>query len=167
MPRVKISQARRGVRSLDIEIGRLRDLDIKELRARWHTQSGRRPPEHLPRHLLFRLLAYRLQSEALGDLDGECQRLLKSSATPSAAGKNSTSLNGLASTIQKGTILTREWKGRVHRVAVLTNGFAWNGDTYPSLSKVAFAITGTRWNGPRFFGLRDQPSLNRRLSDDC
>ena len=55
-------------------------------------------------------------------------------------------------------MLAREWNGRMHRVAVLADGFAWNGKTYPSLSKVAFAITGTRWNGPRFFGLRDKPS---------
>jgi hypothetical protein len=157
MPRVKISQAQRAAKSLDIEIARLRDLDIKELRARWHTQTGRRPPEHLPRHLLFRILAYRLQTEALGDLDDECKRVLKSSTPSKGAGKKQAGLNGLAGTIQKGTILTREWKGRVHRVAVLANGFAWNGDTYPSLSKVACAITGTRWNGPRFFGLRDQP----------
>jgi hypothetical protein len=156
MPRVKISRARRGAKSVDIEIARLRDLDIKELRARWHTQSGRRPPGHLPRHLLFRLLAYRHQAEALGDLDGEYQRLLGSSALSKAAGEQPARLNDV-STIQKGTILTREWKGRVHRVAVLANGFAWNGGTYPSLSKAACAITGTRWNGPRFFGLRDQP----------
>lgn len=157
MPRVKINRAQHSAKSLDIEIAHLRDLDIKELRARWHTQSGRRPPEHLPRHLLFRLLAYRLQAEALGDLDGEYKRLLERSVPFKAAGKKSANLNGLVSTIQKGTILTREWKGRVHRVAVLAKGFAWNGDTYPSLSKVAWAITGTRWNGPRFFGLRDQP----------
>ena len=50
----------------------------------------------------------------------------------------------------------------MHRVAVLADGFAWNGKTYPSLSKVAFAITGTRWNGPRFFGLRDKPSKGAR-----
>ena len=55
-------------------------------------------------------------------------------------------------------MLAREWNGRMHRVAVLADGFAWNGKTYPSLSKIALAITGTRWNGPRFFGLRDQPS---------
>jgi hypothetical protein len=157
MPRIKINRAQRSAKSLDIEIAHLRDLDIKELRARWHTQSGRRAPDHLPRHLLFRLLAYRLQAEALGDLDGEYQRLLESSVPLKATSKQSASLNGFVSTIQKGTVLTREWKGRVHRVAVLTNGFAWNGDTYSSLSKVACAITGTRWNGPRFFGLRDQP----------
>ena len=62
-------------------------------------------------------------------------------------------------------MLEREWNGRMHRVAVLTDGFAWNGKTYPSLSKVAFAITGTRWNGPRFFGLRDKPSKEARHED--
>src|SRR5207249_1189786 len=56
-----------------------------------------------------------------------------------------------------GTVLRREWNGQVQRVAVLTDGFVWNGKTYPSLSKVAFAITGTRWSGPKFFGLRDKP----------
>ena len=55
-------------------------------------------------------------------------------------------------------MLGREWNGQMQRVTVLADGFAWNGKTYPSLSKVAFAITGTRWNGPKFFGLRDKPS---------
>ncbi|MDX6567325.1 MAG: hypothetical protein QOE10_2987, partial [Gaiellales bacterium] len=58
--------------------------------------------------------------------------------------------------VRPGTVLDREWKGRMHRVAVLSDGFAWNGKTYPSLSKTAHAITGTRWNGPRFFGLRER-----------
>ena len=62
-------------------------------------------------------------------------------------------------------MLGREWNGRMHRVTVLADGFAWNGKTYPSLSKVAFAITGTRWNGPKFFGLRDKPSKGRRHED--
>jgi hypothetical protein len=57
---------------------------------------------------------------------------------------------------QAGTVLGREWNGRMHRVAVLGEGLVWNGQTYPSLSKVALAITGTRWNGPKFFGLRDK-----------
>jgi Protein of unknown function (DUF2924) len=55
-----------------------------------------------------------------------------------------------------GTVLVREWDRRSQRVMVMADGFAWNGQTYDSLSKVAFAITGTRWNGPRFFGLRDK-----------
>jgi hypothetical protein len=60
--------------------------------------------------------------------------------------------------LRPGTLLGREWNGQMHRVSVLSDGFAWNGKTYPSLSRVAFAITGTRWNGPKFFGLRDKPS---------
>ena len=55
-------------------------------------------------------------------------------------------------------MLVREWDGQLHRVMVLADGFAWNDKIYPSLTKVAFALTGTRWNGPRFFGLRDKPS---------
>ena len=55
-----------------------------------------------------------------------------------------------------GTVLVREWDRQSQRVMVMADGFAWNGQTYDSLSKVAFAITGTRWNGPRFFGLRDK-----------
>jgi hypothetical protein len=60
--------------------------------------------------------------------------------------------------VRPGTVLGREWNGQMQRATVLENGFAWKGKTYPSLSKIALAITGTRWNGPRFFGLRDKPS---------
>ncbi len=54
-----------------------------------------------------------------------------------------------------GTILIREWNGITHRAIAVDNGFLWDGTRYDSLSAIAFAITGTRWNGPRFFGLRD------------
>jgi Protein of unknown function (DUF2924) len=67
-------------------------------------------------------------------------------------------LSRFAASLKPGTMLGREWSGQMQRVAVRADGFAWNGKTYLSLSKVAFAITGTRWNGPKFFGLRDQPS---------
>ena len=61
-----------------------------------------------------------------------------------------------------GTVLTREWNGQMHRVMVVKDGFAWDGRSYDSLSTVAFAITGTKWNGPRFFGLRDQKPAEMR-----
>jgi hypothetical protein len=63
-------------------------------------------------------------------------------------------------------MLAREWNGRMHRVAVLAEVFAWNGKTYPSLSKIALAITGTRWNGPRFFGLRHRRDRRRCDHED-
>ncbi len=158
MPRVKIGPALPDSRPLDVEIARLRDLDIGDLQARWHTVFRRRPSPHLPRHLLFRVLAYRLQVERFGDLDGESQRLLDGAGTPEDAGKRAAEANRLTADVRPGTMLAREWNGRMQRVAVLADGFAWNGKTYPSLSKIALAITGTRWNGPRFFGLRDKPS---------
>jgi hypothetical protein len=64
--------------------------------------------------------------------------------------------------LRPGILLTREWNGHLQRIMVLADGFSWNGKTYRSLSKVAFAITGARWNGPRFFGLRDRPSMEAR-----
>jgi hypothetical protein len=112
----------------------------------------------LPRHLLFRVLAYRLQADRLGDLDGESRRLLDRSESPEHAGQRAVAFGRRIAELHPGTILAREWNGRMQRVAVIADGFAWNGKTYPSLSKVAFAITGTRWSGPKFFGLRDKPS---------
>ena len=159
MPRVRIGPALPDRTALDIEIARLRDLDIAGLRSRWHTVFGRRPPPHIPRHLLFRILAYRLQADRLGDLDDASRRLLDGSGSPDKAGQNAANLVRRIADVRPGTSLGREWNGRLQRVTVVADGFAWNGKTYPSLSQVAFAITGTRWNGPRFFGLRDKPAL--------
>ena len=134
----------------------MRDLDITALRSRWHNVLGRPAPPHLARHLLFRILAYGVQANRLGDLDSQSQHLLDRSDTPEKAAQKAANRQRRVD-VRPGTILAREWNGRMQRVAVLVDGFAWNGKTYPSLSKVAFAITGTRWNGPRFFGLRDTP----------
>jgi hypothetical protein len=158
MPRVRIGPALPDREALDVEIAQLRDLDVQRLRSRWQTAFGRRPPPHLSRHLLFRTLAYRLQTDRWGDLDGESRRLLDRSGSPEQAGRNAVELSWRTAAIQPGTLLSREWNGRMQRVAVLADGFAWNGKTYQSLSQLAFAITGTRWNGPRFFGLRDRPA---------
>jgi Protein of unknown function (DUF2924) len=158
MPRVKIGPALPDRRTIEVEIAHLRDLDLGGLRSRWHAVFGRRAPPHLPRHLLFRVLAYRLQADLLGDLDGESQRLLDRSVSPEDAGHRAVKLARRTSDLRPGTVLGREWNGQMQRVLVLADGFAWSGKTYPSLTKVAFAITGTRWSGPKFFGLRDQPS---------
>jgi hypothetical protein len=115
-------------------------------------------PSPAPHHLLFRVLAYRLQADQLGDLDAEAVRLLDRSGSPEKAGQRAVSVGQRTAELRPGTMLGREWNGQMHRVAVLTEGFAWNGKTYRSLTKVAFAITGTRWGGPKFFGLRDRRS---------
>jgi hypothetical protein len=158
MPRVKIGPAKPDRKSVDVEIALLRDLDVLELRIRWQNSFGGLPPRQLPRHLLFRVLAYRLQADQLGDLDGESQRLLDRTGSPEDAGQRAVDLGRRNAELRPGTVLGREWYGHMQRVTVLANGFSWNGKTYPSLSKAAFAITGTRWNGPRFFGLRAKSS---------
>jgi hypothetical protein len=134
----------------------LRDLDVGELRTGWHIVFRRRAVLHLPRHVLFRVLADRLQAIQLGGLDVESQRIPDRSGSPEDSGQRG--LEPADRKSEAGTLLGREWNGQMHRVAVLAGGFAWNGRTYPSLSKVAFAITGTRWNGPKFIGSRDKPS---------
>jgi hypothetical protein len=157
MPRVMIDPAVPDRESLDNEIARLRGLDVGDLRARWHTVFRRRAPPHLPRHLLFRISAYRLQADHLGDLDPDTRRLLDRSGDPIEIGRLVADFNLPKTELRPGTLLTREWDGHLQRVMVLADGFTWNGKTYRSLSKVAFAITGTRWSGPRFFGLGDKP----------
>src|SRR6266404_2724252 len=153
MRRVVIDPAVPDREALDKEIARLRGLDVGDLRARWHTMFRRAAPPHLPRHLLFRVLAYRLQAAQLGDLDADARRVLDRLVAD---------LNRSRTELRPGTLLTREWDGHLQQVMVLADGFTWNGKTYRSLSKVAFAITGSRWNGPRFFGLRDRPSSEAR-----
>jgi hypothetical protein len=141
-------------RSLDDEIAHLRDLDLHGLRARWKGLFRQQTPPHLPRHLLFAVLAYRLQADALGDLNPATARLLRQIATTGAAleaSRLTEAFDRRRTELKPGTILMREWNAKNYRVMVVDAGFAWNGKTYDSLSKVAFAITGTHWNGPRFF----------------
>jgi len=145
--------------SIEIEIVHLRGLDLKGLRARWQSVLQRPPPDYLPRHLLFAIIAYRIQADRFGDLDHETRQLLgrtgaKESGTAMSA--RLVTFDQKRTQLTPGTVLVREWDRRSQRVMVMSDGFAWNGQTYDSLSKVAFAITGTRWNGPRFFGLRDK-----------
>jgi hypothetical protein len=145
--------------SVDVEIAHLRGLDLKGLRARWQSVFQRPAPGHLPRHLLFAILAYRIQADRFGDLDHQTRQLLdRTDPKETRAGMSARllKLDQKGSELTPGTVLVREWDRRSQRVMVMSDGFAWNGQSYESLSKVAFAITGTRWNGPRFFGLRDK-----------
>jgi hypothetical protein len=156
----KRRNGRRSTRtSVEDEIAHLRGLDLKGLRSRWQTVFQRSAPAHLTRYLLFAVIAYRIQVDRYGDLDHATRQVLE--RTDSREARPAMSAR-LASFDQKrteltpGTVLVREWDRQAQRVMVMADGFAWNGQTYDSLSKVAFAITGTKWNGPRFFGLRDK-----------
>lgn len=145
--------------AMEAEIAHLRSLSLQQLRSRWRVVFRKAAPEHLPRHLLFGILAYRLQAERYGDLDPSVKKLLDQMAKPQPAStsvERLTRFDGDRANLKPGTILMRHWNGSPQRVMVMAKGFGWNGKMFPSLSKVAFAITGTRWNGPRFFGLRDK-----------
>src|SRR5216117_910862 len=111
VPRIRIGPALPDRKSLDAEIARLRDLGVSELRSHWHTVFGRQPPPHLPRHLLFRVLAYRLQADQLGDLDAESKRLLDRSVSPEDAGRRAIDPSRSNAELRPGTVLGREWYG--------------------------------------------------------
>ena len=145
--------------SVEDEIAHLRGLELKGLRSRWQSVFQRAAPAHLTRHLLFAIIAYRLQVDRFGDLDHETKQVLDRTVEKEAGPAMSARLASFdqkGAELSPGTVLVREWDRRSQRVMVMADGFAWNGQTFDSLSKVAFAITGTRWNGPRFFGLRDK-----------
>jgi hypothetical protein len=175
--------------SRDPELRAVAELGPDALRRRWRSLVGGPIPEGLGRSLVLRILAYRSQAQRFGDLDLVSQRALSASpvgrtdvsdvvADPSSVDVSKGIGQGAArddngkgapkamrpgiSIASPGTVLVRQHAGSMHRVMVLDDGFAWNGKTYESLSKVAFAITGTQWNGPRFFGLRAKQILPRQ-----
>jgi Protein of unknown function (DUF2924) len=152
--------------SVEDEIAHIRGLDLKGLRSRWQSVFQRPAPPHLTRHLLFSVIAYRLQADRFGDLDHATKQMLDglvAKETGPAVSARLASFDQKRTKLTPGTVLVREWDRQSQRVMVMADGFAWNGQTFDSLSKVAFAITGTKWNGPRFFGLREKE--NRSVTE--
>jgi hypothetical protein len=137
-------------------VANLEGLDLDGLRRQWRTHLGGEAPVHLSRWFLMKVLAYRLQSDAFGDLDKSIQRILRSGKEDGVGApfdrRAPQTREGLG--LKAGAQLMREWNGRLERVMILEEGFAWNGQTFGSLSQIAKAMTGTTWNGHRFFGLR-------------
>ena len=129
---------------LEAEIRSLEGVGLSELRRLWTARIGP-PPKLRSEELLRLMLAWRLQADALGGLPPGTRRLLTRRGAIAPEGR----------TLGDGAILRRDWQGRRIEVVVRAEGFLWEGKTYPSLSAIARAATGTRWNGPRFFGLRE------------
>lgn len=127
-----------GVRA---EVASLQSMTLAELRNLWEARFGA-PPKQRSVDLLRRVLAWRLQAGALGGLDAATVRLLGSERVLIMVAE------------QPGTRLARDYAGRRHEVVILEEGVLYDGESYGSLSEVARVITGQRWNGPRFFGLR-------------
>jgi Protein of unknown function (DUF2924) len=135
---------------------KLQDIQVGELEALWRTHLGGSMPKYLPRFLLSRLLAYRLQIQQSGGLSKTATRFLDQIADHLEAGREPALPYPADQRLKPGSVIVREHEGVEHRVMVLNEGFAWNGKTFGSLSSVAKAITGTNWNGQRFFGLKEK-----------
>jgi hypothetical protein len=147
---MKIAQLRRraatsAVETLEAELDRVAALGLNELRALWLKTTGQGAPRVLSGALLARMIAYRVQEQRLGKLSRELRKRLDGLARGGGEPVRH---------LKVGTVMVREHGGVTHEVIVVPGGFSWKDKTYPSLSAIAKGITGTSWNGPRFFGLR-------------
>ena len=138
--------------TLSIELQKLTALTAKDLKIRYRSLYRSEPPPGLSRSLLLRALAYRLQEVALGGLSRSTRRRLVQVAANDA--EQLPAAPTLRDEPAPGTVLIREWHGVAYHVIVLEHGVRYGGEHYRSLSQVARLITGTRWSGPAFFGLR-------------
>jgi Protein of unknown function (DUF2924) len=143
-------------RNVSIEIDNLEQKSRAELRVLWEREFAGKAPPSLGRDILALGIAYARQERCYGGLARpvakELDRLLARVLHDDAADAPKSPPSPLPRT---GTILVREWRGTTHQVAVVDDGFLWKGKTHRSLSSIARAITGTNWNGPRFFGMRE------------
>lgn len=137
IPRTAVERVTEDVRALE-------GLGLEALREEWRRRYGE-PPKLRSSDFLARLLAWRIQADAFGGIDPELKAQLLRTALPK-----------VGPDLHPGMRLERQWKGRTEVVEVVEDGFRWRSHVYPSLTKVALAITGAKWNGPRFFGLRER-----------
>jgi hypothetical protein len=149
--------------AVEAELDRLAVMPIAQLRVRYREVLRADPPKAFGPDLLRRSVAQRIQDKAYGGLSRTTQRLLDQMMKAFAAKPNGEIV--LPRRIKPGSVLVREWNGRSYRVMVLADGFAYDGGTYGNLSEIAGLITGTRWNGPRFFGLRSKAEGSGKPAD--
>jgi hypothetical protein len=140
--------------AVEAELDRLPTAPMAELRKRYRELFRTEPPKAFGPDLLRRSIAHRIQEKAYGGLSASTRRLLDQLVKAAIAKPNGRL--ELPRRIKPGSELVRTWKGRSYRVMVMADGFAHDGKTFASLSEIASEITGTRWNGPRFFGLRSR-----------
>jgi hypothetical protein len=152
----KISGLRRRQlsHSLEDDLRTVSTARLSELREIWSLRLGQDPPPLRSREIFRRMLAYRLQAAVHGDLSPEARRKLV--AIEARRTSPRTKAKPAPIRLGAGAVLIREWKGVRHEVRVTPDGFSHEEVVYKSLSEVARAISGTRWNGPLFFGLRDK-----------
>ena len=137
------------------QVADLHAMSMEELRGRWRDLFGPGPPAY-GRAQLIKRLAYRLQELAFGGLSEETGKRLRALAREHGGDSGAPRRRPSQAGPVPGTRLIREWDGRRHEVTVTRDGFEYDGRPYRSLSAIARAITGTQWNGPAFFGLRQR-----------
>lgn len=150
---------------LDQQIATLNSLGVADLRKAWAERFRRPAPPIQSADVLLRLFAWKLQVAAFGDIDADTSSRLARLKTALVRGKSTAPSPALG--LRPGSILSREWRGQVHRVLVLDQGFEHLDVRYRSLSEVARAITGTRWSGPRFFGLEAEQARPARVAEEA
>src|ERR1700731_2333979 len=131
-----------------LEIAHVRSLGLDELHTLWRLTFRSAPPPAFTKDLMARFLCWDIQEQAFGGLDPETAKHLDGLAQGNKPGMDR------PRRLKPGTVLLREYQGERHTVTVVAKGYVWREATYASLSVIARAITGTSWNGPRFFGLR-------------
>jgi hypothetical protein len=131
--------------AIEAEIDRIRSLGLDDLRTLWRTTFRSSPPKGFTKDLVARFICWHIQEQAFGGLDPQTDKALDGYARNSKPPDRR---------LKAGTVLVREYQGERHTVTVVPGGYVWRENTYASLSTIARAITGTAWNGPRFFGLR-------------
>jgi hypothetical protein len=146
--------------AIDEEIAVLADGDISELRKAWRRLYRGEPPPRLSRDLLTRAIACKLQERAHGGLGKATKRRIAKHAM--GLKTDGHMILEPAIRLKPGVRLVREWRSVAHSVIVLDDGFDYRGRRYRSLSRIAREITGTRWSGPRFFGLERAPRAPAR-----
>ncbi len=147
-----MKRKKRSASEVEAEVLGLEELSHAELKARWNELYDVPCPPHMSRKFLLGAVAYRIQENAFGGLKKSTKRRLEKIAADVAAGKP---IKQPGLKIKPGTRLLREWNGMVHEVIVLESAIQYRGESWPSLSAVAREITGARWSGPRFFGLKE------------
>ena len=140
------------------KIAQLASLTIKDLRREWSLLFGTVPPAAARQDYLARAIAYRMQADLYGGLSSATLRRLKKLCVDMTADPENASV--AKPMFKSGTRILREWHGEMHEAIVVSNGFLYNGETYKSLSMIARKITGTRWSGPVFFGLKRSQNNN-------
>ena len=134
------------------EIGALFTLNVSELKDRWRSVYGTEPPTRSSKKLLVSAIAYRMQERAFGGLNPSVRRLLER-VSGDACERRVSHIRPVTKA-SSGTVLIRDWQGKSHHVTVLDRGVLYRKKSYRSLSEVARVITGCRWSGPLFFGLK-------------